>query len=146
MGTTYDFSSCFFPKFKKSAKRGFSREMTYFFGIYGPKMRGGPLTRIVSKNIKNPEIWPFLGYFCLLWAGPAEQCCKPVYLPIEDFRQKFQFSLDSLAPKIGMGGFLPPELSPTPSETLEFGLFWSIFVCSGVVQQNSAAHQCTCIV
>ena len=97
---TYDFSSCFFPKFKKSAKRGFSREMTYFFGFYGPKIGGGgPPTRILSKKIKNPEIWPILGYFCLLWAGPAEQCCTPVYLPIEDFRQKFQFSLDSLAPK-----------------------------------------------
>ena len=39
-------------------------------------------------------------------------------------------------PKIGMGGFLPPELSPKPSKTLELGLFWSIFVCSGVVQQQ----------
>ena len=97
---TYDFSSCFFPKFKKSTKRGFSREMTYFFGFYGPNIGGGgPPTRILSKNIKNPEIWPILGYFCLLWPGPAEQCCTPVYLPIEDFRQKFQFSLDSLAPK-----------------------------------------------
>ena len=38
---TYDCSSCFFPKFKKSAKRGFSREMTYFFGFYGPKIGGG---------------------------------------------------------------------------------------------------------
>ena len=99
--STYDFSSCFFPKFKKSAKRGFSREMTYFFGFYGPKIRGGGAapTRILSKNFKNPEIWLILGYFCLLWAGPAEQCCTPVYLPIEDFRQKFQFSLDSLASK-----------------------------------------------
>ena len=38
---TYDFSSCFFPKFKKSTKRSFSREMTYFFGFYGPKIGGG---------------------------------------------------------------------------------------------------------
>ena len=69
-----------------------------------------------------------------------------MYLPIEDFRQKFQFSLGSLAPNKGMGGFFPLELSPKPSKTLEFGVFWSIFVCSGVVQQNSAAYQCTCIV
>ena len=98
---TYDFSSCFFPKFRKSPKRGFSREMTYFFLVStAPKIGGGgPPTQILSKNIKNPEIWPILGYFCLLWAGPAKQCCTPVYLPIEDFRQKFQFSLDSLAPK-----------------------------------------------
>ena len=38
---TYDFSSCFFPKFKKSAKGRFSREMTYFFDFYGPKIGGG---------------------------------------------------------------------------------------------------------
>ena len=73
--------------------------MTYFFGFYGPKIGGGGLLpEFLSKNIRNPEIWPFLGYFCLLWAGPAEQCCKPVYLPIEYFRQKLEF-LNSLAPK-----------------------------------------------
>ena len=38
---TYDFSSCFSPKFKKSAKGSFSRQMTYFFGFYGPKIGGG---------------------------------------------------------------------------------------------------------
>ena len=79
---TYDFSSCFFPKFKKSTKRGFPRGMTYFFGFYGPKIgEGGPPTRI--------------------------------------------------CPKI--------------SKTLKFGLFWGIFACSGLVLQNSAAHQCTCL-
>ena len=40
---TYDFSSCFFPKFKKSTKRGFSPEMTYFFCFYGSKIGGGVL-------------------------------------------------------------------------------------------------------
>ena len=40
--------------------------MTNFFGFYGPKIGGGgPPTRTLSKNIKNPEIWPILGYFCL---------------------------------------------------------------------------------
>ena len=80
--STYDFSSCFFPKFKKSAKRGFSREMTYFFGFYGPKIGGG------------------------------------VHLP---------------------------EFCPKKLKTLKFGLFWGIFACSGLVLQNSAAHQCTCL-
>ena len=48
----------------------FSREMTYFFGFYGPRIGGGgPPTQNLSKNIKNPEIWPILGYFCLLWAA-----------------------------------------------------------------------------
>ena len=79
---TYDFSSCFFPKFKKSAKRGFSRGMTYFFGFYGPKIGGG------------------------------------VHLP---------------------------EFCPKKLKTLKFGLFWGIFACSGLVLQNSAAHQCTCL-
>ena len=96
---TYDFSSCFLQKFGKKPKRGFSRKMTYFFGFYGLKIGGGPPTQILSKDIKRPDIWPILGYFCLLWAGPAEQCCTPVYLPIEDFRQKFQFPFDSLPPK-----------------------------------------------
>ena len=76
------------------------REMTYFFGFYGPKIGGGgPPTRLLSRNIRNPEMWPILGYFCLLWAGPAEQCCTPLYLPIEDFRQKLAFCWYSLAPK-----------------------------------------------
>ena len=117
---TYDFSSCFFPKFKKSAKGRFSRKMTYFFGFYGPKIGGGvPPTRRLSKNIKNPEIWPILGHFCLLWAGPAEQCCTPVYLPIEDFRQKLPFCWDSLAPKYGWGG------SPHPSFLLNHQKPWN---------------------
>ena len=80
---TYDFSSCFFPKFKKSAKSRFSRAMTYFFGFYGPK--------------------------------------------------------------IGKGGFLLPGFCPKISKTLKFGLFCGIFACSGLVLQNSAAHQCTCL-
>ena len=80
---TYDFSSCFFPKFKKSAKGRFSREMTYFFDFYGPK--------------------------------------------------------------IGGGGLLLPGSCPKISKTLKFGLFWGIFACSGLVLQNSAAHQCTCL-
>ena len=61
---TYDFSSCFFPKFKKSTKRGFSLEMPYFFGFYGPKIGGGgPSTRILSTNIKNLEMSAYFGVF-----------------------------------------------------------------------------------
>ena len=80
---TYDFSSCFFPKFKKSAKGRLSRAMTYYFGFYGPK--------------------------------------------------------------IGGGGFLLPGFCPKKSKNLKFGPFWGIFACSGLVLQNSAAHQCTCL-
>ena len=47
-------------------------------------------------------------------------------------------------PKIG-GGFLLPGFCPKISKTLKFGLFWGIFACSGLVLQNSAAHQCTCL-
>ena len=79
---TYDFSNCFFRKFKSSAKRGFSRQMTYFFWLLRLRKRGGVLLR----------------GFC---------------------------------PKI--------------SKTLKFGLFWGILACSGLVLQNTAAHQCTCL-
>ena len=89
-----------FSKIQKVDKKGFFAGNDLFFWFLRPQNGGGgPPTRILFKIIKNPEIWPILGYFCLLWAGPAEQCCTPVCLPIEDFRQKFQFSLDSLAPK-----------------------------------------------
>ena len=63
--------------------------MTIYSYFYRSKIgRGGPPTRVLITIIKHPEIWPILGYFCLLWASPAEQCCTPVYLPIEDFQQK----------------------------------------------------------
>ena len=39
--TTYDFSNCFFPKFKRSAKRGFSRQMAYFFLVSTAPKKGG---------------------------------------------------------------------------------------------------------
>ena len=80
---------------------GFFGGSDLFVWFLRPENRGGgrSSTRNLSKNIKNSEFWPIMGYFCLLWACPAEQCCTPVYLPTEDFRQKFQFSLDSLAPK-----------------------------------------------
>ena len=105
--------------------------MTYFFDFYGPKIGGGgvPPTRLLSKNIKNPEIWPILGYFCLLWAGPAEQCCTPVYLPIEDFRQKLPFCWDSLAPKYGWGGSSHPSFllnHQKPWNSAYFGVLLSV--------------------
>ena len=43
------------------------------------------------------------------------------------------------------GAILLPELCRKISNTLKFGLFWGIFACSGLVLQNSAAHQCTCL-
>ena len=84
---TYDFSSCFSPKFKNSAKKGIFAGNDLFVWFLRPQNTGGGVlsTQLLSKGIKNPEMWPILGYFCLLWAGPAEQCCTPVYLPIEDF-------------------------------------------------------------
>ena len=71
-------------------------ENDLFFLFLRPVNRGG-VTRVLSKNIENPDFWPILGYLCLPWAGPAEQCCTPVYLPIEHFRQKISLSVDSLA-------------------------------------------------
>ena len=58
---TYDFSSCFFPKFKVLTKRSFSREMTYFFDFYGPKIGGGVLLPEfcpkISKTLKFGLFW-----------------------------------------------------------------------------------------
>ena len=136
----------FKPKIQKVHKRGFPAGNYLFFWFLRPQNRGGgPPTRIVSKNIKSPEIWPIWVFLPALgWS-----CRTVLHTSVPAYRG---FSTESpiffgfSGPKIGMGGFLPPELSPKPSKPLEFGLFWSIFVCSGVVQQNSAAHQCTCIV
>ena len=50
-----------------------------------------------------------------------------------------------LRPQNRGGGVLLPKICPKISKTLNFGLFWGIFACSGVVLQNSAAHQCTCL-
>ena len=98
---TYDVRSCFFRKLQNVRKRKFVVRRYLFFWFLRPENRRGgvPPTRALPKNIGNPEIWAIWGYFCLLWAGPAEQCCTPVYLPIEDFRQKFPFSVDFLARK-----------------------------------------------
>ena len=51
---TYDFSSCFFPKFKQSTKTGFSRKMTYSFGLYGPKIGGGVLLPEFCPKYQKP--------------------------------------------------------------------------------------------
>ena len=55
-----------------------------FLWILRPQNRDGgvPPTRALSQTIKNPGIWPILGYLCLLWGGTAEQCCTPGYLHI----------------------------------------------------------------
>ena len=121
-----------FPQNSKVQQKGDFRAKwpIFFLASTAPKKGGGPPTRVLSKNIKNPEIWPILGYFGLLWAGPAKHCCTPVYLPIEDFRQKLPFSWDSLAPKYGWGGsshpsFLPNHQKPWNSAYFEyFGLLW----------------------
>ena len=54
------------------------------------------------------------------------------------------YFLGFYAPKIG-GGVHLPEFCPKKLKTLKFGLFWGIFARSGLVLQNSAAHQCTCL-
>ena len=43
------------------------------------------------------------------------------------------------------GGVLLFESCPKLSKTLKFGLFLGIYASSGLVLQNSAAHQCTCL-
>ena len=55
---------------------------------------------------------------------------------------KMTYSFGLYGPRIG-GGVLLPAFCPKISRTLKFGLFWGIFACSGLVLQNSAAHQGT---
>ena len=61
-----------------------------------------------------------------------------------EFSQKVAYFFGFYSPKIG-GGVLLPGFCPKISQNLKFGLFWGIFACSGLVLQNSAAHQCTCL-
>ena len=81
---------------------------------------------------------PALGWSC----RTVLHTSVPAY---RGFSTEIALLLGFSCPKIRMGGFFPPELSPKPSKTLELGLFWGTFVCCGVVLQNSAAHQRTCI-
>ena len=60
------------------------------------------------------------------------------------FSREMTYFFAFYGPKIG-GGVLLPKICPKISKTLEFGLFWGIFASSGLVLQNSAAHQCTCL-
>ena len=114
---TYDFSSCFFPKFTKSTKRGFSREMTYFSGFYGPKIGGGGSpTLLLSKKIKYPEMWPLFG---VLLPALGWSCRTVLHTSVPAYRgllTEIPISFGFSGPKIGMEGFLPPEFSPKPSE------------------------------
>ena len=76
---TYDFSSCFFPKFKKTTKRGFSQKMTYLLGFYGPKIGGGVLLPEFSPKIsKTLKFGLFWGIFAcsrlVLQNSPVNQC------------------------------------------------------------------------
>ena len=49
------------------------------------------------------------------------------------------------SPKVGGGGVLLLGFCSKISKTVKFGLFSGIFARSGLVLQNSAAHQCTCL-
>ena len=94
--------------------------------------------------------------FLLLWRDRLYALASITYEFRSCFFRKFQkvdkkgffagndlfFGFYSL--KIG-GGVLVPEFCPQISKTLKFGLFWGICACSGLVLQNSAAHQCTCL-
>ena len=60
------------------------------------------------------------------------------------FCEKLPIFSVSTAPKWG-GGVLLPKCCPKISEILKYGLFSGIFACSGLVLQNSAVHQCTCL-
>ena len=100
------FSQLFSPKIRKASKRGFFAVNDLFVWFLQPQNRGGGflLLEFCPKMLKSLKFSLFSGIFCLLWAGPAERCCTPVYLPLEDFHQIHPFSLDSLDSKYGWGG------------------------------------------
>ena len=139
-------AAVFLPKFKKSAKRGLSREMTYFFVSQAPKQgRGGVLLPgfcpKISKTLKFGLFWGISACSGLVLQNSAAHQCTC----LQRIFDRIALSLGFSGPNVRMGGIFPPELSPKPSKTLDLGLFWSTFVCCGVVLQNSAAHQRTCI-
>ena len=76
---------------------------------------------------------PALGWSC----GTVLHTSVPAY---RGFLPENPLFFGFLGAKIGKGGFLQPEPSSKSSKTLELGLVWGIFVCSGLVLQNSAAH------
>ena len=103
-------------KFKESAKGGFLRKMTYFFGVHGLKIgRGGyfylSFVHIYQKpsNVANDRVLlPTLGLSCrkvLHTSVPAYRGCSPE-IPLF-------FGFSGL--KIGIAASLPTELSPKPS-------------------------------
>ena len=142
---TYDLAA-FFPKIQKVRKESFFAENDLFFWFLRPQIGGGGflLPRFCPKISKTLKLGLFWGLFAtsllVLQKSAAHQCaCLWGIFAI------FAIFVGLSGPKIGIGGFLPPQLSPEPSKPLEVSLFWSIFVWSGVVLQNSAAYQCTCL-
>ena len=135
-----------FSQNSKSQQKEVFRGNDLFFWFLRPQNGGVPPTRVSSQNLKNGEMWPILGYFCLLWAGPVEQCCTPTYLPMEDFRQKLPFSLNSLAPKEGRGGSSHPNFLPNHQKSWNsayFGVFLSTlgWYCRTVLHTSVPAYR-----
>ena len=132
-----------FSRESKTQKKGdFPEKKTYYFWFLRPQNGGGVLlTRVCPKIRKIVKFGLFWGIFACSWLvlQNSVPACR-------GFLTEIALFLIFSCLKIRIGGFPPAERSLKRSKTLECGLFWSIFVSSGVVLQNSAAHQRTCIV
>ena len=96
--------------------------MTYHFDFYSPKIGGGVLLPgICPKISKTLKFGLFWGIFAC--SGLVVQTVLHTSVPAyRGFLTEIALFLGFCCPKIGMGGgFLPPEVSPKPSKTLEFG-------------------------
>ena len=140
-GCTYDFSSCFFPKFKTSAKAGFSWEKTYLFSSFRPQNRGGGSS--YPSSVQKYQKPRYLAYFGVFLLALGWSCRTVLHTSVPAHRGIltespifFGFS----GPEIGMGGFLPPELSPKPSKNPRI---WPILEYFRLLWGGAAEQCCT---
>ena len=102
--------------------------MTSFFVFCVPKIGGGGflLPEFCPKILNTLKLGQFWGIFacCGLVQQNSAAHHRTCYRGLSPEYLLF-FGFSRL--KKGMRGFLPPERSPKPLITLEFGLFWGIF-------------------
>ena len=119
---------------------------------FHPRARTVPIAELQDVPVTETEkrglsaLAPLAG----VSPSPSPMILAAVFSQNSKSRQKGVFSREMTyffgfyGPKIG-GGVLLPKICPKISKTLKFGLFWGIFASSGLVLQNSAAHQCACL-
>ena len=121
------------------------RETAYTFRFHVPKIRRrGPFYQIVVLKHQKPSNLAFFGEFL---PALGLSCRIVLHTSVSDYRgplPEVPLFFEVSGRKIGVAGSFPPWFSSKASQTLEYGPLLRIFVCLGMVLQNSAAHQCTC--